>query len=205
MAMFAIVGTKCRLRFDFGAIKRAIAGRMNALSKADIVRNLFAAYLAGDRDAVEGIFADNFRFTSPFDDRLDKATYFERCWRGSDWIAQHRARADRDRRRHAPSSPIASSPPTARAFAIPRSWRSPASRSPRSTSISAPPIATACSCRCPPDNRARDVGRDASGASSTGPITTTGDDHAIHDADDPEGLRDRAPPEPCPKPTRSRR
>jgi ketosteroid isomerase-like protein len=63
---------------------------MNALSKADVIRNLFAAYLAEDRDAVEGIFAETFRFTSPFDDRLDKATYFERCWRGSDWIAQHK-------------------------------------------------------------------------------------------------------------------
>ena len=63
---------------------------MNALSKADIIRNLFAAYLAEDRDAVEGIFAEDFRFTSPFDDRLDKATYFERCWRASDWIAQHK-------------------------------------------------------------------------------------------------------------------
>jgi ketosteroid isomerase-like protein len=63
---------------------------MTALSKADIIRNLFAAYLAGDRDAVEGIFADDFRFTSPFDDRIDKTTYFERCWRDSDWIAQHR-------------------------------------------------------------------------------------------------------------------
>jgi ketosteroid isomerase-like protein len=66
------------------------AAEMNALSKADIIRNLFAAYLAGDRDAVEGIFADDFRFTSPFDVGLDKAAYFERCWRGSDWIAQHR-------------------------------------------------------------------------------------------------------------------
>uniref|UniRef100_Q07HF0 DUF4440 domain-containing protein n=1 Tax=Rhodopseudomonas palustris (strain BisA53) TaxID=316055 RepID=Q07HF0_RHOP5 len=63
---------------------------MTALSKADVIRNLFAAYLAEDRDAVEGIFAEDFRFTSPFDDRLDKATYFERCWRGSDWIAQHK-------------------------------------------------------------------------------------------------------------------
>ena len=56
---------------------------MNALSKEDVVRNLFAAYLAEDRDAVDAIFSDRFRFTSPFDDHIDKATYFERCWRGS--------------------------------------------------------------------------------------------------------------------------
>ena len=55
----------------------------------DIIRALFAAYLANDRQAVEGMLADDFRFTSPYDDGLDKATYFARCWRGSDWIARH--------------------------------------------------------------------------------------------------------------------
>ena len=29
---------------------------------------------------------DDFRFTSPYDDEIDKATYFERCWRATDWI-----------------------------------------------------------------------------------------------------------------------
>lgn len=62
---------------------------MSVLSKEDVVRNLFAAYLAEDRDAVEAMFADGFRFTSPFDDGIDKPTYFERCWRGSDWIERH--------------------------------------------------------------------------------------------------------------------
>jgi ketosteroid isomerase-like protein len=57
--------------------------------KADIIHALFAAYLAGDRQAVEDTLAADFRFTSPYDDHLDKATYFERCWRGSDWIAKH--------------------------------------------------------------------------------------------------------------------
>jgi ketosteroid isomerase-like protein len=57
--------------------------------KASIVRALFAAYLAGDRQAVDDRLAADFRFTSPYDDEIDKATYFERCWRGSDWIARH--------------------------------------------------------------------------------------------------------------------
>jgi ketosteroid isomerase-like protein len=55
-------------------------------SKAEIIRALFAAYLSNDRKAVEASFTDGFRFTSPFDDEIDKATYFERCWRVSDWI-----------------------------------------------------------------------------------------------------------------------
>ncbi|MBN8990308.1 MAG: nuclear transport factor 2 family protein [Rhizobiales bacterium] len=61
---------------------------MAATSKHEIIRNLFAAYLNNDRAAVEAAFADDFRFTSPYDDEIDKATYFERCWRVSDWIAR---------------------------------------------------------------------------------------------------------------------
>jgi ketosteroid isomerase-like protein len=57
--------------------------------KAEIIRDLFAAYLRNDRKAVEDAFTDDFTFTSPFDDRIDKATYFARCWRVADWIAQH--------------------------------------------------------------------------------------------------------------------
>ena len=54
-----------------------------------VIRNLFAAYLANDRQRVADVLADDFRFTSPFDDDLDKATYFERCWRDTGWIARH--------------------------------------------------------------------------------------------------------------------
>lgn len=57
-----------------------------ASSKAEIIRALFAAYMSNDRTAVEASFAADFRFTSPFDDRIDKASYFERCWRDSGWI-----------------------------------------------------------------------------------------------------------------------
>src|ERR1700730_11452015 len=59
---------------------------MPSSSKADIIRVLFAAYLSNDRKAVDASFTDDSRFTSPYDDRIDKATYFERCWKPSDWI-----------------------------------------------------------------------------------------------------------------------
>jgi ketosteroid isomerase-like protein len=55
-------------------------------SKAETIRALFAAYMSNDRKAVEDRFTDDFRFTSPYDNEIDKATYFERCWRNSDWI-----------------------------------------------------------------------------------------------------------------------
>ena len=57
--------------------------------KAEIIRAVFAAYLANDRKAVEDALADDFRFTSPYDDEIDKATYFVRCWRNTDWIERH--------------------------------------------------------------------------------------------------------------------
>jgi ketosteroid isomerase-like protein len=53
------------------------------------IRVIFAAYIANDRPVVEAAFADDFRFTSPYDDAIDKATYFERCWKNSAWIARH--------------------------------------------------------------------------------------------------------------------
>ena len=59
---------------------------MTATRKHEIIRDLFAAYMQNDRQAVEAAFADDFRFTSPYDDEIDKATFFERCWRVSDWI-----------------------------------------------------------------------------------------------------------------------
>jgi ketosteroid isomerase-like protein len=64
-------------------MKKEIAMSQN---KSEIIRALFAAYRANDREAVENSFTDDFAFTSPYDDRIDKATYFATCWRGSDWI-----------------------------------------------------------------------------------------------------------------------
>jgi ketosteroid isomerase-like protein len=62
---------------------------MSLTNKADIIRGIFAAYLANDRQRVEEALTLDFRFTTPYDDNIDKATYFERCWKNSDWIAQH--------------------------------------------------------------------------------------------------------------------
>jgi ketosteroid isomerase-like protein len=51
-----------------------------------MIRAIFAAYMSNDRRVVEDALTDDFRFTSPYDDEIDKATYFERCWRATDWI-----------------------------------------------------------------------------------------------------------------------
>ena len=62
---------------------------MASSTRADMIRAIFAAYLASDRKFVEDAFSDDFRFTSPYDDNIDKPTYFERCWKGSGWIERH--------------------------------------------------------------------------------------------------------------------
>ena len=59
---------------------------MASANKTEIIRKLFSAYLSNDRKSVEAAFTDEFRFTSPYDDEIDKATYFERCWQVADWI-----------------------------------------------------------------------------------------------------------------------
>jgi hypothetical protein len=76
---------------QYNQLQNAISWRvpMAGGDKADIIRAVFAGYLANDRAAVEDAPAGDFRFTSPYDDEIDKATYFERCWRGSDWIERH--------------------------------------------------------------------------------------------------------------------
>ena len=62
---------------------------MAEANRAATIRQIFAAYLASDRAFVENAFSGDFHFTTPYDDNIDKPTYFERCWKGSDWIERH--------------------------------------------------------------------------------------------------------------------
>lgn len=50
----------------------------NALG--DMVRAYFGAYESENRAVAERLLAEDFTFTSPNDDAIDRATYFERCW-----------------------------------------------------------------------------------------------------------------------------
>ena len=49
-------------------------------SKSELIRGYFAAYRTRERKVLEDGFADDFTFTSPYDDHISKAEYFERCW-----------------------------------------------------------------------------------------------------------------------------
>jgi len=50
------------------------------MSASDLIRKYFAAYENKDRMAVESLLTNDFIFTSPYDHRVDRETYFKRCW-----------------------------------------------------------------------------------------------------------------------------
>jgi SnoaL-like protein len=51
-----------------------------------IARAAYRAYPAKDRAAIEKLISGDFHFTSPLDNRIDRATYFVRCWSNSEKI-----------------------------------------------------------------------------------------------------------------------
>ena len=53
---------------------------------AALARASYQAYVEKDRKAIEELIADDFHFTSPLDNRLDRRTYFDRCWPNSTTI-----------------------------------------------------------------------------------------------------------------------
>src|SRR5262245_64619101 len=52
-------------------------------SNIEIARAAYDAYVKKDRTALEALIASDFHFTSPRDNRLDRETYFRRCWPNS--------------------------------------------------------------------------------------------------------------------------
>lgn len=56
----------------------------------DVVEAAFQCYRSQDRDAALGLYADDFSFTSPQDDHIDKATFFDRCFPTADRMTEQR-------------------------------------------------------------------------------------------------------------------
>ena len=48
-----------------------------------IARATYDTYVSKDRAAIEALIAEDFHFSSPLDNRIDRATYFARCWPNS--------------------------------------------------------------------------------------------------------------------------
>lgn len=54
---------------------------------ASIVRGLYDAYRDRRRTDAENLLAPDFLFISPYDDRIDRAACFARCWPNADHIS----------------------------------------------------------------------------------------------------------------------
>ena len=54
------------------------------MDSTEVVQASFEAYRAQDLTTAERLLADDFRFTSPQDDQLDKAAYLEVCFPTAD-------------------------------------------------------------------------------------------------------------------------
>ena len=52
-----------------------------------VVRACLQAYVDKDRAAIEALIADDYHFTSPIDNALDRRHYFEICWPNSKTMA----------------------------------------------------------------------------------------------------------------------
>jgi ketosteroid isomerase-like protein len=60
---------------------------MAAPEISQLIRSYLDIWIARDRAAMEKAVADDFHFTSPLDNRLDRKTFFIRCWPGGDAFA----------------------------------------------------------------------------------------------------------------------
>ena len=49
-------------------------------SITDTAKAIYDAYVAKNRAAAERLVADDFHFTSPLDNRLNRESYFTICW-----------------------------------------------------------------------------------------------------------------------------
>ncbi|WP_327316515.1 nuclear transport factor 2 family protein [Streptomyces sp. NBC_01235] len=56
----------------------------------DVVEAAFRHYRAQNRDAALPLYADDFTFTSPQDDHIDKTAFFERCFPTADRMTEQR-------------------------------------------------------------------------------------------------------------------
>lgn len=53
---------------------------MTAEHRRRAIHAVYEAYENDDRDALEQVIAEDFSFTSPYDNAIDREEYFQRCW-----------------------------------------------------------------------------------------------------------------------------
>jgi ketosteroid isomerase-like protein len=53
---------------------------MSQFNLSELVRNYFKAYETKEKETLEGLLSHDFTFNSPVDHKINRETYFERCW-----------------------------------------------------------------------------------------------------------------------------
>jgi ketosteroid isomerase-like protein len=69
-------------------LRRSFQWKLEMNDATSIARASYDAYVRKDRAAIESLIDDDFHFTSPLDNRIDRSSYFERCWPNSQRISQ---------------------------------------------------------------------------------------------------------------------
>jgi ketosteroid isomerase-like protein len=62
---------------------------MAIMKRSEAIRSYFGAYASKDRGIIENLLTDDFTFTSPYDDAIDKTTYLRKCWPNCERIRVH--------------------------------------------------------------------------------------------------------------------
>jgi hypothetical protein len=57
------------------------------LNEEKTIRSAYQCWPDGDRTGLDNLIAEGFHFTSPLDNRLDRKTFFTRCWPNSEKMA----------------------------------------------------------------------------------------------------------------------
>ncbi|KJK55088.1 nuclear transport factor 2 family protein [Saccharothrix sp. ST-888] len=60
------------------------------MTNVEIVRACLESYVAQDRATAERLIAQDYTFTSPQDDHIDRAAFFERCFPTADRLRTQR-------------------------------------------------------------------------------------------------------------------
>jgi ketosteroid isomerase-like protein len=66
--------------------RRQIRGQEMTDDLIATARKYYLSYVDNDQAGIEAIIDEGFRFTSPWDNKIDRATYFDRCWPNNETI-----------------------------------------------------------------------------------------------------------------------
>jgi ketosteroid isomerase-like protein len=59
---------------------------MPSVDIPDLVHRYYSAWETKNRQILEGLLSDDFTFSSPRDDRISRAAFFDKCWPNSEKI-----------------------------------------------------------------------------------------------------------------------